>query len=117
MVSRPSLPFEVSFVKLTDNLDNYVSRVFEALEIDYLTESLAIPRGEGFTTFDAFVQGYTEIHKVTEGFRKLDPDRLFEAIRRVPMALVVLRTILGLSPPEWAGAEPVNDCETLYESV
>ena len=115
MVSRPSLPFEVSFVKLTDNLDNYVSRVFEALEIDYLTESLAIPRGEGFTTFDAFVQGYTEIHKVTEGFRKLDPDRLFEAIRRVPMALVVLRTILGLSPPEWAGVATIATGEQINQ--
>ena len=113
MVSMPSLPFEVSFVELTDNLDDYVSRVFEALEIDHLADSLTIPRGQGFTPFDVFVQGYAEIHEVTEGFQKLDPDPLFKAIRRVPMALVVLRTILGLSPPEWASVTTVATGEQI----
>ena len=90
--------FEVSFERLQSDVDEYVERVFRALESDFLV----MPRGEGFIGFDAFVKGYEAIRAATGGFERIDVDSLFEAVCRAPIGLVVLRTILGLSPPEWS---------------
>lgn len=98
MASDGPLPFEVSFDRLETGIDEYVKRVFTALESDFLI----MPRGVGFVVFDSFIEGYRAIHDATEGFKRMDGDRLFQAVRRVPMGLVVLRAVLGLSPPEWS---------------
>lgn len=95
--ARP-LPFEVSFEEVRDNLGPFVETIFDALESDFLI----IPRGEGFIDSDAFSQGYAALLDATDGFSLLDPDRLYIAVQREPLALVVLRSILGLTPPEWA---------------
>jgi hypothetical protein len=39
---------------------------------------------------------------VTEGFRNLAPEAVTETVHQVPIALVVLRAMLGFTPPEWA---------------
>jgi len=98
VASDGPLPFEVSFDRLETGIDEYVKRVFTALESDFLI----MPRGVGFVAFDSFIEGYRAIHNATEGFKRMDVDRLFQAVRRVPMGLVVLRAVLGLSPPEWS---------------
>ena len=113
MATRRPFPFEASFVDLTVDLDAHVDRVFEALESDYLNDFLVLPLGKGFTPFDAFAEGYTAIHEATDGFRALDPDVLFDVVCRTPMALLVLRTILGLSPPEWASVTTVATGEQI----
>lgn len=107
MATRRPLPFEVSYVDLTVDIDAHVNRVFEALESDCLNDFLVVPLGRGFTPFEAFARGYAAIHEATEGFRALDPNVLFDVVCRTPMALLVLRTILGLSPPEWASVAAV----------
>ncbi len=96
------LPFEVSYVELTDDIDFYVERVFDAIKSDYLADFLVLPRGSGFVSSRHFVEGYEALVDATECFRALDADALFNTIAKVPMALIVIRTILGLSPPEWA---------------
>lgn len=98
MTTDGPFSFEASFDHLQSHVDEYVERVFQALESDFLV----MPRGEGFIAFDDFVKGYEAIHVATEGFKRLDADKLFDAVCRVPIGLVVLRTILGLSPPEWS---------------
>lgn len=98
MATDGPFSFEVSFDRLQSNVDEYVERVFQALESDFLL----MPRGEGFIAFNAFAKGYEAICAATGGFQEIDTDRLFEAVCRVPIGLVVLRTILGLSPPEWS---------------
>lgn len=107
MATDGPFSFEVSFERLQSDVDEYVERVFRALESDFLV----MPRGEGFVAFDAFVKGYYAIHAATEGFERIDADNLFEAVCRAPIGLVVLRTILGLSPPEW------SDVTTLTSGV
>ena len=92
------LPFEVSLDELKANIDVFVEQAFTALESDFLE----MPIGEGFVTYDAFCHGYQAIHDATDGFRILDPDVVFDTVCQEPMGLVVVRTILGLSPPEWS---------------
>ena len=106
-------PFEVSFVELTDRLDYFVERVFDALANDPLTSFLVLPQGSGFVSHEAFVQGYDALVEVTMGFRNLDHDAVLGAVVRVPMALVVLRAILGLSPPEWASVTTTRTGERI----
>ena len=97
-MSNLPLPFEVDFSELKENIRKHVRQVFGALESDFLV----MPRGDGFVSLALFTRGYDAILAATEGFRVLDPDDIFEAILKVPIGLVVLRTILGFSPPEWA---------------
>jgi hypothetical protein len=91
-------PFEVPFDQLQTDLDAYVDEVFEALRSEFLT----MPKGEGFVTYPVFEQGYEALKRVTEGFRKVAPGTVVEAVYEVPITLVVLRAMLGFTPPEWA---------------
>ena len=114
-MSDERLPFEVSYVELTDHIDHYVERVFEALMSDYLADFMVVPRGSGFVFPQAFYGGYTAIADATNGFRSLDSEAVLKAVLGVPMAFVVLRTMLGLSPPEWASVATVSSGETLTQ--
>lgn len=91
-------PFEVPFAQVEANLDVFVDRVFGALQ----SEFLSLPMGAGFINYETFSKGYEELKTTTKDFRELDPEVITRAVRRVPIAFVVLRTILGFTPPEWA---------------
>lgn len=91
-------PFEVPFDQLQTDLDTYVDEVFEALRSEFLT----MPKGEGFVEYPIFEQGYEALKRVTEGFRKIAPGTVVETVYEVPITLVVLRAMLGFTPPEWA---------------
>jgi len=91
-------PFEVSFAQVRDNLDTYVDAVFGALQSEFLT----LPKGEGFVEYPTFEQGYEALKRTTADFRDLSPRPVLETVYRVPVAFIVLRTMLGFTPPEWA---------------
>jgi hypothetical protein len=91
-------PFEVAFEQVRDDLNTYVDQVFDALQSEFLT----LPKGEGFVDCPVFEQGYEALKLATRGFRALTPDPVIETIFRVPIALIVLRSMLGFTPPEWA---------------
>ena len=86
------------FDQLQTDLDTYVDEVFEALRSEFLT----MPKGEGFVEYPVFEQGYEALKRVTEGFRKVAPATVVETVYEVPITLVVLRAMLGFTPPEWA---------------
>lgn len=98
MSTAPSLPFEVPFSQVEANPDPFVQAVFRSLESDFLV----MPKGEGFIDFPQFDRGYEALKQATRSFALLDSDEVFAAIARTPVALIVLRSILGMSPPEWA---------------
>ena len=61
-----------------------------------------MPRGKGFIDFPEFEQGYEALKLTTEGFQDMNPDKVMETVKEVPLSLIVLRSILGFTPPEWA---------------
>ena len=91
-------PFEVPFEQVQADLDAYVDAVFGALQ----SEFLAMPKGEGFVEYPVFEQGYEALKRATGNFRNMSPGPVIETVRRTPIALIVLRTMLGFTPPEWA---------------
>lgn len=91
-------PFEVAFDEVKTNLDVFVDEVFGALQ----SEFLLIPKGEGFIEYPVFEQGYEALKRTTEGFRNISTERVTNAVYETPISFVVLRAMLGFSPPEWA---------------
>lgn len=91
-------PFEVPFEQIAANLDTYVDEVFGALQSEFLN----LPKGHGFIDYPTFSRGYEELKATTKDFRDLSPEPIIAAIYRMPISFLVLRTILGFTPPEWA---------------
>lgn len=91
-------PFEISFEQLQEDLDTYIDEVFNALRSDFLT----MPKGDGFVEYPVFEQGYEALKRATEGFRKVTPELLTATVYQVPITFVVMRAMLGFTPPEWA---------------
>jgi hypothetical protein len=93
-----TFPFEVPFTEVQNNIDAYVSAVFSSLE----SEFLVMPKGEGFIEYPVFEQGYEALKQETAGFTTFSSSRLFSSIQTTPISLIVIRSILGFTPPEWA---------------
>ena len=91
-------PFEVGFDEVRSDLDAYVDAVFGCLE----SEFLVMPKGEGFVEFPAFETGYETLKRATVGFQEVTPDTVCPVVFETPIALIVLRCMLGFTPPEWA---------------
>ena len=91
-------PFEVEFDEVQSDIDAYVDAVFACLE----SEFLVMPKGKGFVEFPVFEHGYEALKRATGGFDDVTADTIAPAIFETPIALVVLRCMLGFTPPEWA---------------
>lgn len=91
-------PFEVPFEQIQANPDEYVAAVFSCLE----SEFLILPKGAGFVEYPVFETGYEALKQATTGFTDMTPATMLRVAREVPISLVVIRTILGFTPPEWA---------------
>jgi len=91
-------PFEVNFDELRSDPDAYVDAVFDCLE----SEFMVMPRGPGFVEFPMFESGYETLKRATRGFQDINSDTVSSAISNAPVALLVLRCMLGFTPPEWA---------------
>ena len=91
-------PFEVPFKQVQANLDMYVDEVFGSLQSEFLT----LPKGPGFVDYPAFEQGYEALKRTTSNFRNLSPELVLKTVREAPITFIVLRTMLGFTPPELA---------------
>ena len=91
-------PFEVSPNEVLAAPESFVDAVFSSLA----SEFLIMPRGDGFLDYPTFSSGYEELKQVSDGFTRFDSDAVFNASLKRPVILVVLRAILGFTPPEWA---------------
>lgn len=90
-------PFEVSFEEVRRNPDSYVDAVFSCLE----SEFLVMPKGAGFVEYPVFERGYETLKAATDGFSRMETARALPVALREPISIVVLRTMLGFTPPEW----------------
>ena len=91
-------PFEVGFDEVRSNLDACVDAVFGCLE----SEFLVMPKGDGFVEFPDFENGYEALKRATGSFREVTPGTVAPVVFETPIALVVLRCMLGFTPSEWA---------------
>ncbi len=91
-------PFEASFDELQANLDAYVDQVFACLS----SEFLVMPKGPGFVEFPIFDAGYEALKRATANFEQVTPEKVLPAVYDQPISLIVLRCMLGFTPPEWA---------------
>jgi len=91
-------PFEVPFDEVQRDLDAYVDEIFSCLQSEFLT----LPKGPGFVEYPVFERGYEALKRATGSFRDLSPERVIETVQEMPIALIVLRSMLGFTPPEWA---------------
>ena len=91
-------PFEVPFGDIMAAPDPFVDAVFSSLA----SEFLILPKGDGFVEYADFVSGYEELKKTTASFTNLQPETLVPLVARLPICLIVLRAMLGFTPPEWA---------------
>ena len=93
-----SFPFEVGFDEVQSNLDAYVDAVFGCLE----SEFLVMPKGIGFVEFSTFETGYEALKRATGNFHDMTPATVAPVVFKAPISLIVIRCILGFTPPEWA---------------
>lgn len=92
------LRFEIDCSDPETAWEPLVDEVFGELASSFLE----MPKGEGFVDYTAFENGYQTLKRYTDAFAKLTPENVFAAVQEAPIALIVFRCILGLSPPEWA---------------
>ncbi len=93
----PKYPFEVSFDEIYTNAEPYVDAVFSCLE----SEFLIMPKGEGFIEYAVFERGYEALKAATKGFSQIDTQGVCSVVLAEPISLIVLRAMLGFTPPEW----------------
>jgi hypothetical protein len=93
-----SFSFEADYRDLSNNIEAYVDIVFSSLTSDFLI----MPKGHGFIEYPAFEEGYEALKEITNGFVFLEPVSIYKKTIEIPMIFVVLRTMLGFTPPEWA---------------
>jgi hypothetical protein len=94
----PDFPFESAFDVVQARLDEFVSAVVSSLQ----SEFLILPKGEGFVEYSEFETGYEALKRATSGFSNLTSEIVLTVVRETPIAFIVLRTMLGFTPPEWA---------------
>ena len=93
-----NFPFKAEFSGIQADLDPYVNSIFSCLE----SEFLIMPKGQGFIEFAVFEQGYEALKRATENFSRFTAKLIVPIILQTPVAFVVLRSILGFTPPELA---------------
>lgn len=90
--------FEVDTAYLSQHIDELVSTTVATLQSQFLS----LPKGENFIEYSAFQGAYETLKKHTSAFVHLTTDTVMAALQEDSLAFVVLRTILGMTPPEWA---------------
>jgi hypothetical protein len=89
---------KVDFSKPGINFNPYIDEVFGELGSTFLT----MPRGEGFLDYPTFEAVYEYLKRATSGFKKISAGLLIKTVYAAPVTFVVIRSILGFTPPEWA---------------
>lgn len=96
LVMKMKYPFDVPYEEIEENFDFFTDSVFKSLQSSFLF----LPRGSGFVTYQDFQQAYEVLKRHTIGFSVMDPTTVARALEENALVFVILRTILGFTPPE-----------------
>ena len=91
-------PFEIALADLQDYLEELVDATFS----DIQSQFLVLPRGATFVEYREFQNAYEVLRRRTNAFADFSEGSVLTALRENSLCLVVVRTMLGMSPPEWA---------------
>lgn len=91
-------PFQRPYEEVEASIDAFADAVIGTLESSFT----AVPIGPGFVRYPLFELGYESLRQATDNFNRLTRVSVLEAVGRQAMAFVVVRTILGYTPGEWA---------------
>jgi hypothetical protein len=91
-------PFEVPFSEVAAHPEAYVTAVFSSL----VSEFLIMPKGEGFIDYVTFEGGYETLKQATAAFQHMTANNITTVAVNHPITIIVLRSMLGFSPSEWA---------------
>jgi len=91
-------PFELSQEELETRIEEMVSATFD----DLSSEFLLMPSGTAFVRYPEFQAAYEALKKGTGGFQNLSPETVKMALQENSLVLGVLRSVLGMTAPEWA---------------
>lgn len=92
------LRFSADFADPDLNFDPLIDEVFGELKSGFLE----LPKGAGFIEYPVFETGYQALKKATFGFTAIDPEAVIATVYAMPITFIVLRSILGFTPSEWA---------------
>ncbi|MDR7301398.1 hypothetical protein [Haloactinomyces albus] len=90
-------PYQFEPQEIADNLSGLVQSTFD----DLTSQFMLLPKGTTFLEYSDFRAGYEALRRHTDGFKVVDVDRCWKAARENAVAAIVLRTIVGVTPPEW----------------
>ncbi|WP_187628370.1 hypothetical protein [Paraburkholderia sp. UCT31] len=91
-------PYELNATELDKHLDAMVSATFA----DISSEFLILPKGTGFLPYTDFRQAFEVLKRQTRVFEMFDLESVSRAVDENSRVFGVIRSILGMSPPEWA---------------
>jgi hypothetical protein len=94
----PQHPFELAPDELARQLDAMVDATFRDLQSQFLV----LPKKKSLIEYVEFQAAYEVLKRHMKGFSTLKEEAVWAALREDALGLVVLRTVLGMSPGEWA---------------
>jgi hypothetical protein len=95
---KTKYPFNFSYTEIEASADDFIDTVFATLQSSFLL----LPRGPGFVTYQDFQQAYEVLKRHTIGFTVIEPKNVMAALTEDTLTFIVLRSILGFTPPELA---------------
>lgn len=90
--------FDADYTSPSLNIDPLIDEVFAELKSSFME----MPRGVDFIDYHTFEKGYQTLKRATRAFTKVSAATVEAAYTEAPISLIVFRSILGLTPPEWA---------------
>lgn len=94
----PSHPYEATVGQIETEIDRYIDSFIGGLQSFFEL----MPKGTAFVHFERFRGAYGVLREETHDFGRFDVENVLGAIRRDPLVLVVLRSVVGVTPPELA---------------
>ena len=91
-------PFEIPSADLQDRIEELVDSTFS----DIQSQFLVLPRGDNFVEYHEFQSSFEVLRRRTNAFADFSESSVWSALRENSLCFCVVRTMLGMSPPEWA---------------
>ena len=104
-------PFEIASADLEDRIEELVDSTFA----DIQSQFLVLPRGDNFVEYREFQTAFEVLRRRTNAFASFTEGTVWSALRENSLCFGVVRTMLGMSPPEWADLARSDRDSDIYQ--